>query len=258
MAQAITENALVQMQRDLERALRKPIERRNWAMLINTDKCIGCFSCAVACVAENVLPPGVTYRAILDIEIGRYPAVERILKPMNCQQCENPPCVPAANAVAPGSMEKRPDGVVAINYERAQGKEVFEAVRKACPYKRAVFFDDGRFHSDGTPARQPYDTRPSPDYGKRWTRTDGKPPVNTMRKCHFCVHRLEAGLLPACVTTCIGGAMYFGDLNDAGSLISQMLKEQRAKVMWVNESAGTKPRVYYLTETPVLCKSQHP
>ncbi len=249
---------LVRMQEDLQRALQKPIERRNWAMVIDTRKCIGCFSCAVACVAENVLPPGVTYRTVLDIEVGRYPGVQRILKPMNCQQCENPPCVPAANEVAPGSMERRPDGVVVINYERARGREVFAAVRQACPYKLAVFFDDGRFHTDGTPARQAYELRPSPEYGRRSSRTDGRAPVNTIRKCHFCLHRLEAGMLPACVTTCVGVAMYFGDLNDSGSLIAQMLKEQRDKVMRVHESKGTKPRVYYLTETPVLCKAHHP
>jgi tetrathionate reductase subunit B len=145
------ENALVRMHQDLQRALKKPAERRSWAMAVDVRKCIGCYGCTVACIAENVLPPGVMYRTVLDIELGKYPNVVRILKPMNCQQCDNAPCVPAANAVAPGSLEKRPDGVVAVNYERAT-KEAFEAARAACPYKRAVYFDDGRFYTDGTPA----------------------------------------------------------------------------------------------------------
>ncbi len=252
-----TENVLVRMHQDLQRALQKPVTRRSWAMAVDTRKCIACYGCVIACIAENVLPPGVTYRTVLDIELGKYPNVERILKPMNCQQCDNAPCVQAANNVAPGSMEKRPDGVVAVDYERAT-KEAFEAAQRACPYKRAVYFDDGRFYTDGTPARQAYEIRPSFEYGKAWRRTAGSPPVNTLRKCHFCLHRIENGELPACVTTCIGEAMYFGDLSDPTSLIAQLLKENRDKVMRVHESKGTQPRVYYLTDTPVLCKAQHP
>lgn len=252
-----TESILMRMHQDLQRALQKPVERRSWAMAVDTRKCIACYACVVACISENVLPPRVTYRTVLDIELGQYPNIKRILKPMNCQQCDNPPCVTAANDVAPGSMEKRPDGIVAVNYQNAT-KEAFEAARNACPYKHAVYYDDGRFYTDSTPARQAYETRPSFEYGKEWTRTEGRPPVNSLRKCHFCLHRLEAGLLPACVTTCVGEAMYFGDLNDPASLISQLLTEQRSNVMRVYESKGTKPRVYYLTDTPVLCKAQHP
>lgn len=252
-----TESILVRMHKDLQRALQKPVAQRGWVMVVDTRKCIGCFSCVVACIAENVLPPGVSYRTVPEVELGRYPGPERIFMPMNCQQCDNPPCVPAANAVAPGSMEKRADGIVAVNYENAR-QEAFEAARKACPYRRALFYDEGRFYTDGTPARQAYETRPSFEYGKLWTRTEGRPPVNTMRKCHFCLHRLEDGELPACVTTCVGEAMYFGDRNDPESLVSQLLTENKNKVMQVNESKGTKPRVYYLTETPVLCKSCHP
>ncbi|MFN4219258.1 MAG: (4Fe-4S)-binding protein, partial [Candidatus Bipolaricaulia bacterium] len=84
-----TENMLVRMHQDLQRALQKPANRRSWAMAVDTRKCIACYGCVVACIAENVLPPGVMYRTVLDIELGQYPNVKRILKPMNCQQCDN-------------------------------------------------------------------------------------------------------------------------------------------------------------------------
>jgi molybdopterin-containing oxidoreductase family iron-sulfur binding subunit len=64
------------------------------------------------------------------------------------------------------------------------------------------------------------------------------------RKCQFCIHRLDAGMLPACVTTCIGGATYFGDKNDPDSMVSELIGSPR--VMRLKEEQGTDPKVYYL------------
>jgi molybdopterin-containing oxidoreductase family iron-sulfur binding subunit len=51
-------------------------------------------------------------------------------------------------------------------------------------------------------------------------------------------------MLPACVTTCVGGATYFGDKNDPESLVSELIASQR--VMRLKEEQGTNPKVYYL------------
>jgi molybdopterin-containing oxidoreductase family iron-sulfur binding subunit len=69
-----------------------------------------------------------------------------------------------------------------------------------------------------------------------------------VRKCHFCTHRLEEGMLPSCVTTCIGGATYFGPgpKGNPKSLVSGLLASPR--VMRLKEELGTEPRVYYLSE----------
>ncbi|MEX2486189.1 MAG: hypothetical protein WD377_01095, partial [Nitriliruptoraceae bacterium] len=53
------EDVLLRMQRDLKKAMAKPVEERSWIMVIDTRKCIGCHACTIACVAENNLPPGV-------------------------------------------------------------------------------------------------------------------------------------------------------------------------------------------------------
>ena len=103
---------------------------------------------------------------------------------------------------------------------------------------------------------QPYEKRASYDYGS--PRQAGAL-ANTGRKCHFCLHRLEAELLPACVSTCIGGAMHFGDVNDPDSLVSRLRREHRS--LGVNADAGTRPRVFYLAESfeegPKACASCH-
>ncbi|HDK46297.1 MAG TPA: (4Fe-4S)-binding protein, partial [Actinobacteria bacterium] len=69
-------------------------------------------------------------------------------------------------------------------------------------------------------------------------------PEGNARKCTFCLHRLEQGLLPACVTTCIGAANYFGDINDPNSLVAKMVAQPNA--IRLKEEMGTEPSVYYL------------
>jgi molybdopterin-containing oxidoreductase family iron-sulfur binding subunit len=225
------------MQDDLQRAMQKPLEQREWVMAIDLRKCIGCSACTIACKAENHLPPGVVYRPVIDLEVGEYPNVSRQFIPRPCMQCDNPPCVPVCPV---GATYKRPDGIVEINYNKCIGCRY---CIPACPYS-ARTFDFGEYYTDGTPARQPYEEEPAPEYGKTWDRNEGSSPVGNVRKCQFCLHRLNVGMLPACVTTCVGGATYFGDRADPDSLVSELI--HRPNVSRLKEELGTKPKVYYL------------
>jgi tetrathionate reductase subunit B len=85
---------------------------------------------------------------------------------------------------------------------------------------------------------------PSFEYGKQWPRSGKNQPIGNARKCHFCVHRLANGMLPQCITTCIGRAGYFGDENDPESLIAKVKKANKIQVLKADK--GTKPRVYYV------------
>jgi tetrathionate reductase subunit B len=238
-------NATLTMYNDLNKALQKPIEQRKWAMVIDIRKCIGCNACTAACIAENNLPVGVTYRTVAEVEDGEFPTVRRFFMPGNCMQCENAPCIEAANKIIPGAMSRRPDGIVVIDYKKMKGKKVFEAASDACPYPNSLWFDEGKNYTDGTPAVQPYEKRKAKEYGKEWSRAETK---GTTRKCHFCTQRIDAGMLPACVATCTGQAMHFGDLNDSDSLVSKLLKKEKSARL--NLAAGTEPRVYYLDDDP--------
>jgi Fe-S-cluster-containing dehydrogenase component len=228
---------LVRMQDELKRAMEKPIDQRKWVMVIDLQKCVGCSACTIACKAENRLPPGVVYRPVIEEEVGEYPNVTRRWLPRPCMQCEDPPCT---NVCPVNATWKREDGIVVIDYNKCIGCRY---CLTACPYG-ARYFDFGEDYSDGTPAKQPYEEESSPEYGKEWTRNGQGSPVGNARKCQFCIHRLEAGMLPACVTTCIGGATYFGDKNDPDSLVSELISSPR--VMRLKEEQGTDPKVYYL------------
>ena len=259
MPKSQAQDDLLRMQGEIRGALKKPVEERSWIMVVDGRKCVGCQACVVACVAENVLPPGVTYRSVPEIEYGTYPEVRRYPMPTQCMQCDKPPCMAAANAIAPGSIAKRADGIVAIDYTRFRGRAVFEAAAKACPY-RALYYDDGAFYTKDTPALQPYEKTVSHDYNRQWLREPGQasdPPAGGGRKCHFCLHRLNAGLLPACVSTCIGRALYFGDKNDPQSLVNEVLAANKGKILRIRENQGTEPRVYYLTDDPEFIAGFH-
>ncbi|KLU65245.1 tetrathionate reductase subunit B precursor [Desulfosporosinus acididurans] len=234
-----SDKIVLRMQRELQQALLKPEQQRKWAMVIDLRKCIGCHSCTVACQAENVLPPGVIYRPVTEQEGGVYPQVRLHFLPQPCMHCTIPPCTKVCPVAA---TYKRDDGVVVVDYTKCIGCQRCISV---CPYG-ARSFDKGSYYTNSTPQHEPYESEPSFEYGGDWFRQPGsiKPPINKVRKCHFCLERIEAGMLPACVNTCLGRATYFGDLNNDTSLINGLIKSN--SVMKLKEELKTGPNVYYL------------
>jgi len=243
------EDPLMRMQEELKRALKKPLNERRWVMVLDLRKCVGCSACTIACIVENKLPPGIVYRPVLEEEIGTYPNVTRRFLPRPCMQCDEPPCVP----VCPVSATwKRADGIVEIDYKACIGCRYCIT---ACPYN-ARTFDFGESYVKRAPLANAaaivgpdkaiaYEKAVSFEYGKQWARAKGESPVDNVRKCTFCTHRLDAGMLPACTTTCVGRATYFGDANDTDSLVSKLIGS--TNVMRLKEEMGTQPKVYYLT-----------
>jgi molybdopterin-containing oxidoreductase family iron-sulfur binding subunit len=238
------EDILITMQKDLERALQKPAEKRRWAMLLDLRKCVGCHACTIGCISENKLPPKMAYRPVHEYEQGKYPKPTRTFLPRPCMQCDKPPCVNACPVKGPeGATWKETmgdgTGIVRINYEKCIG---CSKCVPACPYN-ARTMDEGKFHT-GDQMLQKYETMPAFEYGKATARIKDQSPIGNARKCHFCMHRLFAGQLPMCISTCIGRAGYFGDESDPLSLIAQIKKSARIQIL--KEKKGTSPRVYYV------------
>jgi Fe-S-cluster-containing dehydrogenase component len=232
------DDMLGRMTHDLMRALQKPIEKRHWSMLIDLRKCVGCQGCTVACIQENRLPPGIVYRPVREEVRGQYPNVSKHFLPRPCMQCDNPPCVRVCPVDA---TWKRPDGIVEINYDVCIGCGY---CIQACPYEARIM-DHGAFWSDDASGEpEEYEKLPSFEYKNVWSRTEEGSAIGVARKCHFCVHRIEQGLLPACVLSCMGRATFFGDKNDPDSLISELIL--KPNVMRLRTDMGTDPQVYYL------------
>ncbi|MFQ6092320.1 MAG: 4Fe-4S dicluster domain-containing protein [bacterium] len=175
-----------------------------YAMVIDLRKCIGCHSCSVACKAELDVPLGVFASWVKIIEKGTYPNVSRSFLPSLCNNCENPICV--TNCPVEASY-KREDGIVMVDPHRCIGCHYCMA---SCPY-------DVRYVN---------------------------PLKDIVQKCSFCVHRVEAGIEPACVETCLGAARFFGDMNDTKSTVAQLLATNPVHVL--KPEMATDPRVYYI------------
>jgi molybdopterin-containing oxidoreductase family iron-sulfur binding subunit len=246
-AAPLTSDLLGRMHVELARALTKPRQERRWVMVIDLRKCVGCHACTIACVAENKLPPGVVYRPVLEEEIGTYPNVTRRFIPRPCMQCDAPPCTPVCPVHATWKNE---DGVVVVDYNQCIGCRY---CLTACPYA-ARTSDFGHIYTASLPHVRPgilgqeaaddYERVANFEYGKAWDRQHEGSPIGNARKCHFCLHRINEGTLPSCVTTCIGRATMFGDANDPDNLVAEMIA--RPNVMRLKEEMGTEPRVYYL------------
>ncbi len=69
-------------------------------------------------------------------------------------------------------------------------------------------------------------------------------PEGYIDKCTFCIHRVEKGQNPACVSVCPTHAMIFGDLDDPNSDISKAMATRKWKSLI--PEAGTDPKVFYL------------
>jgi len=222
---------------DLKVALEKRAqgEKVRFGMVVDLRKCTGCRACTVACKAENVTPPEVSYNVVLEQEVGTFPNVRRMFTYKPCFHCGNPPCTPVCPVAATWKREE--DGIVVIDYDRCIGCRY---CLTACPYG-SRFIDLGLYYTDPP---QPYESTSSPEYGGNRVRGRNRSPVGNARKCHFCIHRVYEGMLPACAETCIGRAIHFGDLDDPDSLVSQLLASEES--IRFKEELGTEPNVYYL------------
>jgi len=184
---------------------------KRYGMLINLNKCIGCYACQVTCKAEYNIPYGIFRCRVETHQSGNYPQIKKFFLPRLCNHCENPPCI---NACTEKALFKNDDGVVEIKQNNCTG--CGQCV-EACPYN-AIDMN----HYTGK-----------------------------LEKCDFCYQRVLKGLLPVCVQSCMGKAIVFGDIYDSKEEIFNAIRRNQIKTLSpvridsIRE-LGTNPSVFYI------------
>ena len=186
-----------------------------YGMVIDVDRCTGCFNCFLACRDEHAgndhppvsaaQPDGHSWIKVRELERGSFSKVKVSYVPVPCLQCTDAPCMRAATG---GAMVRRPDGIVIIDPDKAVGQR---GIVSACPYG-AVFWNEAR---------------------------------NLPQKCTFCAHLLDDGWKePRCVESCPVQALVFGDLDDPASDVARLRAERRIEALAPKPAA--QPPVGYL------------
>ncbi|MEK6721097.1 MAG: 4Fe-4S dicluster domain-containing protein [Chloroflexota bacterium] len=179
-----------------------------FAWVIDQTSCIGCHACTTACKAENDVPLGVNRTWVKYVERGTFPDTHRDIAVLRCNHCDDAPCVEVCPTTA---MFKRPDGIVDFDTDRCIG---CKACIQACPYD-AIYID---------------------------------PEKHVAEKCNFCSHRVDEGLLPACVVVCPTESLIFGDIEDPASRAFQIIASKPTTVR--RPEQGTRPQAFYVGASP--------
>ncbi|MEM7310637.1 MAG: 4Fe-4S dicluster domain-containing protein [Planctomycetota bacterium] len=120
-------------------------------------------------------------------------------------RCNQCTAAPCVTICPTSALEKRSDGIVDVNPDHCIG---CKSCMQGCPYDALYIGMNG-----------------------------------TAEKCHFCAHRTERGLAPACAVVCPTEAIIPGDFDDSQSVVSRMRRDLGLEARKVE--AGTGPNVLY-------------
>ncbi len=143
--------------------------------IFDTNKCVGCQACTVACAIENKTMQSLTWREVSTFNVLQHPAIPAFHLSLACNHCKDALCLKNCPALA---YTRDPITKAVIHHaERCIGCKF---CTWACPYD-------------------------APKYN---------PKKHIVEKCTFCNTRLQNGQKPMCVTNCPTGALNYGKFDD--------------------------------------------
>ncbi|WP_088225811.1 4Fe-4S dicluster domain-containing protein [Desulfosporosinus sp. FKB] len=152
--------------------------------LHNSEKCVGCRGCEMAC--KNLYQTDISqrWRQVFQIDENAYPLPSRMFISIGCNHCSEPQCMKVCPV---GAYTKRDDGIVIHDDNRCIGCRLCVM---ACPYGRPQF----------------------------------NSVINIVQKCNLCYQRVDKGEKPACVASCVAGALELVQINSSLDAKTGVLK----------------------------------
>ena len=180
-------------------------------LIVDIEKCVGCFNCMVACKDEHVGNSWLPYtdrqqkhdqKWINPVkhERGVAPFTEMNFVNKLCRHCKDAPCEKAA----PDAVKRLEHGNVLLDAEKAKGNK---ALVDACPYGNISWNEE----------------------------------LGVAQKCTMCAHLLSDGWTePRCVQACPLRALSAVHCSDAE--FDELISAQQLEPL---DSGAGKPRVMY-------------
>lgn len=243
----------------------------SWGMTIDTNSCVGCNACVIACQSENNIPvvgkeQVARSREMHWLRIDAYyksPSDDATVntddslnadktkptgnpegpyfQPLMCVHCEQAPCEPVCPVAA---TVHDAEGLNVMVYNRCIGTRYCS---NNCPYKVRRF--NFLLYQDWDTEQYKFTRNPEVTVRSR----------GVMEKCTYCVQRIQwakiearkedrgiadGEIVTACQAVCPTTAIVFGNIEDSNSRVSQMKRSNRSYGLL--EELNTRPRTSHL------------
>lgn len=172
---------------------------------VDTNRCIECGGCEVACKNENHVPPGISRIRVVTVGEGERGETNVAIP---CMHCTKAPCV----SVCPvDALFTREDGIVHVNKETCIGCGY---CLYACPFGAPQF-----------PTAAPFGARGVMD---KCTYCAGGPveALSDKEQQIYGSNRIAEGKLPMCASICATKALVAGDAEEVSNVVAKRVAQR--------------------------------